>query len=112
MPLNTQILREKEEVKLGWTERHLWGMLTAACAESRPTEVVNDDGVTWFEASQRGQVVSFATLPIYYLGWDDVPLYGDGRQVLTQDHTFRDPDGEPWLELKTGDVLRMWRSSK
>lgn len=139
MPLNTEILRGGERLPVRWSGSMLNAFLTVAVVEALPEEPVNADkelGLTYGDlveevetahdewgdeievvgdCSYSERVVDFGMMPVYYMGWD-VPLWKEGRQTLVSDHRyvvstrFNDRTYASLVELKAGDVLRMWRS--
>lgn len=109
MPLNTQVLRDGETVKIpgGWDAMALNAFLNAAYRETSPGLVIASSGETFAELELRNAVVDLSMAPIYYMTGADV--IEKGRQTLTRDHTFVSDDEARTIELKAGDVLRAWR---
>jgi len=108
MPLNTEIERNGEALKLCWGDFHLNAMYTAAIKESAPDTPLEGGGKVGDESCK---ILNFI-MGVYYLHIPGCPLVERGEQTLLYQHEFVDPyDGEVF-ELLPGDVLRAWRSYK
>jgi hypothetical protein len=113
MPLNTQIIRNDEELKLKWTSFHVAAMVIAAAMDSGkgPYEDNSPMGIVGSE-EYNGEVIgvsgkdAFVLMNYYVIA--TTPL-NHGSYVLKNDYTFGDRmDGEI-LELKAGDKLVAYR---
>lgn len=115
MPLNTQIVRNGEPIRLpnGWGGFHMAAMVYASAFEATdgpnahmaPNEELNYPDEP--QAITPGNVMAAAD----YGAIASTPLNG-GSYTLKERHKFIDiTDGEV-LELLPGDELRAWRSMK
>jgi len=115
MPLNTQVLRDGEPVKgLPWSgflgETMLNIFLTVGLKEGDP-ELEYNEGKTFGEL-EPPDFVNVAWSGVYYID-TKASLWKEGKQTLSRDYTFEwGPEVEFRVELKKGDVLRMWRDYK
>lgn len=111
MPLNTQIIRDGEAVKLegGWGWAHACAIFHAAMLEHDPTASFWEDGKTIKDVTEEGHICD--ALTIIYAG-NPPPLVsgGNGEQVLKEDHDLGQlyEDEGPFV-LRAGDKLRAWR---
>lgn len=123
MPLNTEIIRDGKTVTppdWRWTWYGLNAFITAAFADTKPTEDLKkadrQDQVVYKEARNAANshiAIDFSVTPIYYIR--GCLLLTKGEQILRRDYTFtaEEDDGEEHTyELKEGDVLKAFRSSK
>lgn len=117
MPLNTQIIRDGEPMKIRWGNFHIAAMALAASFDSGTGPVSSPDKV--YEAPPGefdcypdapfpiSRQVSFMLAEYGALG--KTPL-NEGSYTLTKRHKFMDMmDGEI-LALLPGDILRAWRN--
>jgi len=114
MPLNTQIIRNGEPLKLHWGDFHIAAMALAASFEvgegpiGDPTKIYADElhvhPYMGFPITRR-----IAFMLSDYGALSKTPL-NEGRYTLKHTHTFTDlTDGE-MLELLPGDELVAYRS--
>lgn len=109
MPLNTQILRDGEAVKLSWCDFHIAAMLYAIAFE-RKLEGTKPNANIDYPTEPQG------LSPRNVFDVTNYPTIGmvcpNGRYTLTQEHRFQDIiDGEV-LYLKPGDELTFFRVHK
>lgn len=116
MPLETQVLRGEEALKI-WalSEDGYWPlncMYTAAIKDSVPDRkglIAGDDEKT-FGDLEDGEIIDFRMCPIYYLDIPGCPLIERGEQTLLNRYEFH--NGEHTITFEPGDVLQAWRSHK
>ena len=119
MPLNTQIIRDGEPLKMpnGWGGFHVAAMVIAASfdsgrgpykdMESFKEEVeglLEKQGAIGINQSDVWQLMDYGTLSM-------TPL-NEGEWTMTREMRFQDNTDGEILELKAGDVLRAYRSSR
>lgn len=115
MPLNTQILRDGEIMKLRWGGFHVAAMVMAASADSgegpykdMPAFVKEARALMAKQGSIGVNPGDVFSLTNYYI-IAETPL-NSGDYTLKEAWSFQDNvDGE-LLELKPGDVLKAYRS--
>lgn len=112
MPLNTQIIRGREELGLRWSHFHLEAMTIAVAIDSGegPWEVNTKAGI--FPADPDWPIVIGPPFLVNYLSIGATPL-NNGEYVLRGGpYTFIDAtDGEEF-EMRPGDKLVAYRTSK
>lgn len=118
MPLNTQIIRDGEEMKLRWGHFHIVAMTIASVLElepeddkffTHPVEVREELAENGYPAEPTPITPRMTFEMVGYHVLSNTPL-NDGEVTLTKHHKFVDiMDGEI-LELQPGDVLRAWRN--
>jgi len=111
MPLNTQILRDGEEVQLRWGHFHVAAMTLASAWDSMEGKVAEvcpppDDYNPTEEAIPLSPTDVFGLVGYHIIA--ETPL-NNGCYTLKGPHTFLDPTDGEVLELLPGDVLSMWR---
>jgi hypothetical protein len=116
MPLNTQIIRNGEALRLHWGDFHVAAMALAASFDAG-TGPVSDPTKVYEVEPERFACYPDAAFPITRrLAFEltSYPVLGltplnDGMYTLTRKHKFQDlADGEV-LELLPGDVLHAYR---
>jgi len=116
MPLETQVLRKGEPLKI-WDLGHngYWPlncMYTAAIKDSVPDRrglIAGDDEKTFGHLAE-GECVDFSMSSIYYLNIPGCPLVEKGVQTLKNRYEFHADDDV--IIFEPGDVLQAWRSHK
>jgi hypothetical protein len=106
VPLNTQIIRDGETVKLSWGNFHVAAMLYAIAFE-RKLDGTGPNAAIDYPTEAQGlsprnvfDVTNYPTITY---------VCPKGRYVLEQEHRFQDiMDGEV-LHLKPGDELTFYR---
>jgi hypothetical protein len=109
MPLNTQIMRDGEAVKLSWCDFHVAAMLYAIAFERKLDGTgpnANLDYPTEPQGLSPRNIFDVTNYPT--IGY----VCPQGRYVLENEHRFQDVvDGEV-LHLMPGDELTFYRSQK
>lgn len=110
MPLNVEVRRQGDTLKLRWDHFALSAVFTAAFKEGMPEQKVNDD--LTFGGLAPGQWVDFSLAPVYWM--EGIDLLDKGEQTLKMRHEFKSmrDDEEVKITLLPGDVLKAWRSHK
>jgi hypothetical protein len=121
MPLNTEIIRNGESLKLNWGEFHVAAMILATIMEDFPMKDVGS--WTYNDGEYEGKTEKdYPEVPLP-IGWAeafrlvDYGVIGNTRLgsesvVLTKVHRFLDITDRELFELFPGDILKAYRSSK
>lgn len=115
MPLNTQIIRKGEALKLKWSGFHLACMVIAASADSGKGPWSDEYLKGLAEHFAADETPSEVTREVIfsltnYLVIAATPL-NNGDYTLVHGYKFVDQADGELLELKPGDVLQAYRSS-
>lgn len=126
MPLNTQIKRDGELLKLRWSDFHVCAMAIAAATDDGPEHCrLYPDPVALFDELREKNWIdedgnaTDEPIPItpsmaFRIGYGELSLtpLNKGSYTLKHSHKFVDvTDGEV-LELEPGDELMAWRTMK
>jgi hypothetical protein len=118
MPLNTQITRNGEPLKISWGGFHVAAMVLAVTMDSGEGPFKDNSreaiypGIDDDNANERLAIslrISFELTDYSVIG--TTPL-NDAPYVLNNSYTFVDTTDGEVFELKAGDILRAWRSWK
>lgn len=129
MPLNTQILRNGETLKLKWTDFHVAAMVCASSWDAGKGPFENNTpkfkwgGGETIPKEWRGKDESlYPEVPCPITPYDGFKLamyhvigatpLNNGPYTLKKKHKFVDTTDSEVLELLPGDVLKAWRSHK
>jgi|SRR5215469_1642576 len=117
MPLNTQIIRNGENLSLRWGGFHVAAMAIASTLDQPLSEWKLWEAPEKVQESIAGQGYPENPMPITPSMAFSLADYGalsltplnEGSYTLTQTHRFIDVTDDEVLELLPGDVLRAWR---